>query len=126
MVIRARAGMSSGSDSVNTFRSHSGSRQRHFRLCHNNIGRSGPIRRSRGRVVTRSFGDEHQLLQRESKGGHPLLTAIAYSTVAAIALSLLALLAWALHRLAVGLRPAPFQRRLRLRGLPGFQHGGGR
>ena len=44
----------------------------------------------------------------------------------AIALSLLALLAWALHRLAVGMRPAPRRRRLRLRGLLGFQHGGGR
>ncbi|HEX3041293.1 MAG TPA: hypothetical protein VHP56_04320 [Solirubrobacterales bacterium] len=75
---------------------------------------------------TRSFGDEHQLLQREQKGGSPLLVAIAYSTVAGIALSLLALLAWALHRLAVGMRPSPRRRRLRLRSLPGFQHGGGR
>jgi hypothetical protein len=75
---------------------------------------------------TRSFGDEHQLLQRESKGGPPFLVALAYSAVAGIALSLLVLLAWALHRLAVGLRPAPLRRRLRLRGLPGFQHGGGR
>jgi hypothetical protein len=75
---------------------------------------------------TRSFGDEHQLLQREQKGGGPLLVAVAYSTVAAIALSLLALLAWALHRLALGLRPSPRRRRLRLRSLPGFQHGGSR
>jgi hypothetical protein len=75
---------------------------------------------------TRSFGDEHQLLQREQKGGSPLLVAVAYSTVAGIALSLLALLAWALHRLAVGIRPSPRRRRLRLRSLPGFQHGGGR
>jgi hypothetical protein len=75
---------------------------------------------------TRAFTDEHQLLQREAKGGPTLLVALAYSTVAAIALSLLVLLAWALHRLAVGLRPAPFRRRLRIRGLPGFQHGGGR
>jgi hypothetical protein len=73
---------------------------------------------------TRAFEDEHQLLQRESKGGPAFLTALAYSTVAGIALALLALLAWALHRLAVGLRPAPFRRRLRIRGLPGFQHGG--
>ena len=58
VVILARAGMSAGSASVNTFRSHSGTRQCHFRLCHNRIGRSGPIRTSRGRVVTRSFGDE--------------------------------------------------------------------
>ena len=47
-----------GSASVNTFRSHSGTRQCHFRLCHNNTGRSGPIRTSRGRVTTRSFGDD--------------------------------------------------------------------
>ncbi|HET7454977.1 MAG TPA: hypothetical protein VFJ76_05595 [Solirubrobacterales bacterium] len=74
---------------------------------------------------TRSFGSEHELLQREQKGGSPALVALAYSTVAAITLSLLALLAWALHRLAVGMRPAPRRRRLRVRGL-GFQHGGGR
>jgi hypothetical protein len=74
----------------------------------------------------RSFGDEHQLLQREQKGGSPALVAVAYSTVVGIALSLLALLAWALHRLAAGLRPSPRRRRLRLSSLPGFQHGGGR
>jgi hypothetical protein len=75
---------------------------------------------------TRAFQDEHQLLQRESKGGSPLVVALAYSVVAAVTLSLLVLLAWALHRLAVGRRPAPFRQRLRIRGLPGFQHGGGR
>jgi hypothetical protein len=75
---------------------------------------------------TRSFSDEHQLLQREAKAGSPIVTTLAYSAVAGIALSLLILLAWALHRLAVGLRPAPWRARLRLRGLPGFQHGGGR
>jgi hypothetical protein len=74
---------------------------------------------------TRSFGDEHQLLQREAKGGPAFLTALAYSAVAAIALSLLAFLAWALHRLAVAGQPSPRRRRLRLRNL-GFQHGGGR
>jgi len=74
---------------------------------------------------TRSFGSEHKLLQREQKGGSPLLVAVAYSTVAAITLSLLGLLAWALHRLAVGMRPTPRRRRLRVRGL-GFQQGGGR
>src|SRR3954452_21840695 len=73
---------------------------------------------------TRAFGSEHKLLQREQKGGSPVLVALAYSTVAAITLSLLVLLAWALHRLSVGLRPAP-RRRLRVRDL-GFQHGGGR
>ncbi len=72
---------------------------------------------------TRAFGNEHQLLQREQKGGSPLLVAIAYSTVAGITLSLLALLAWALHRLAVGVQTSPRRRRLRIRGL-GFQHSG--
>ncbi|HZO06908.1 MAG TPA: hypothetical protein VFB52_11015 [Solirubrobacterales bacterium] len=51
---------------------------------------------------TRAFGDEHQLLQREQKGGSPLVVTLAYSTVAAITLSLLALIAWALHRLSFG------------------------
>jgi hypothetical protein len=75
---------------------------------------------------TRAFSDEHQLLQREAKGGAPVVVALAYTTVAAVALSLLVLLAWGLHRLAVGLRPPPRGRRLRLRGLPGLQQGGGR
>ncbi|MGN6217528.1 MAG: hypothetical protein ACTHN7_11320 [Solirubrobacterales bacterium] len=74
---------------------------------------------------TRAFGSEHKLLQREQKGGGPLLVAVAYSTVAAIAFSLLVLLAWALHRLALAGPPVPRRRRLRVRGL-GFQHGGGR
>ncbi|HXQ88440.1 MAG TPA: hypothetical protein VN733_02265, partial [Solirubrobacterales bacterium] len=75
---------------------------------------------------TRSFGDEHQLLQRESKGGPAALTAIAYSTVLAITLSLLALLAWALHRLAAGPAAAKRRRKPRLRWVVGFQQGGGR
>ena len=75
---------------------------------------------------TRSFGDEHQMLQRESKGGHPALTAIAYSTVVAIALSLLALLAWGLHRLAAGPAAPRRRRRPRFRWVFGFQQGGGR
>jgi hypothetical protein len=74
---------------------------------------------------TRKFSDEHQLLQREAKGGPAVLVALAYSTVAAIALSLLVLIAWALHRLAVDMRPAPLWRRLRTRALS-LQHGGGR
>jgi hypothetical protein len=53
-------------------------------------------------VFTRAFRDEHKLLQREQTGGSPLVVALAYSTVAAIALGLLALLAAALHRLAFG------------------------
>jgi len=75
---------------------------------------------------TRAFSDEHQLLQREAKDGAPLLVALAYSTVAAVTLSLLVLLAWALHRLAVGMRPAPRWRRLLPRLRPGFQSGSGR
>lgn len=51
---------------------------------------------------TRAFGDEHQLLQREQKGGSPLVVTLAYATVATITLGLLALIAWALHRLAFG------------------------
>jgi hypothetical protein len=74
---------------------------------------------------TRSFGGEHKLLQREQKGGSPLLVVVAYSTVAAITLSLLVLLAWALHRLSVGAPPEPRRRRPRVRGL-GFQTGGSR
>jgi hypothetical protein len=54
---------------------------------------------------TRSFTDETQLLQREKTGGSPALVAVAYATVAGIALSLLALLAWSLHRLAFPPRP---------------------
>ncbi|HYG96993.1 MAG TPA: hypothetical protein VD741_07775, partial [Solirubrobacterales bacterium] len=75
---------------------------------------------------TRPFSDEHQLLQREAKGGAPIVVALAYATVAGVALSLLVLLAWGLHRLAVGIRPAPRGRRLKLRGVFGFQSGGGR
>ena len=50
---------------------------------------------------TRSFRDEHRILQREQRGGSPLVVAAAYSTVIGIALGLLALLAWALHRLSL-------------------------
>jgi hypothetical protein len=51
---------------------------------------------------TREFIPDSQVLQREQKTDVAgSLTAIAYSVVAAIALGLLALLAWGLHRLAV-------------------------
>ncbi|HEU4737236.1 MAG TPA: hypothetical protein VFS48_09465 [Solirubrobacterales bacterium] len=53
----------------------------------------------------RDFTDETQLLQREKTGGSAALVAAAYATVAAISLSLLALLAWSLHRLAFPPRP---------------------
>jgi hypothetical protein len=58
-------------------------------------------------AFTRGFVDETQLLQREKTGGSPALVAVAYATVACIALSLLALLAWSLHRLAFPPRPGP-------------------
>jgi len=76
----------------------------------------------------RAFGDEHMLLQREQKGGSPLVVAVAYSSVAAIALGLLALLAWALHRLSFGPRPQRRRRRSQAprRGPLGLQGGGGR
>jgi hypothetical protein len=54
---------------------------------------------------SRGFSDETELLQREKTGGSPALVAVAYATVAGIALSLLALLAWSLHRLAFPPRP---------------------
>ena len=47
----------------------------------------------------RTFVADHEILQREQKSAAPGLTAIAYSVVVAIALSLLGLLAWGLHRL---------------------------
>jgi len=55
---------------------------------------------------TRHFVDETQILQREKTGGSPALVAIAYATVAGIALSLLVLLVWSLHRLAFPPRAA--------------------
>jgi len=61
---------------------------------------------------SRGFVDETQLLQREKTGGSPALVAVAYAAVASIALSLLALLAWSLHRLAF----PPRQGRRRSRG----------
>jgi len=54
---------------------------------------------------SRGFVDETQLLQREKTGGSPALVAVSYATVVGIALSLLALLAWSLHRLAFPPRP---------------------
>jgi hypothetical protein len=51
---------------------------------------------------TRSFVDETQILQREQTGGGSLVTALAYAVVISVALSLLALIAWGLHRLALG------------------------
>ncbi len=54
---------------------------------------------------TRSFRNEHKLLQREQTGGSPVVVALAYSAVLGIALGLLALIAWGLHRLSFGVAP---------------------
>ncbi len=51
---------------------------------------------------TRAFVADHEILQREQKTSAAGLTAIAYALVVAIALSLLALLVWGLHRLGLG------------------------
>ena len=54
-------------------------------------------------TFTREFQADHELLQRERKEGVPgALTASAYATVLAIALSLIALIAWALIRMEGG------------------------
>jgi hypothetical protein len=51
---------------------------------------------------TRTFVADHQILQREQKAAAPGLTVAAYLVVVGIALALLALLVWGLHRLAAG------------------------
>jgi hypothetical protein len=54
-------------------------------------------------TFTREFQADHEFLQRERKKGVPgALTASAYATVLAIALSLMALIAWALIRMEGG------------------------
>ncbi|MEX1142031.1 MAG: hypothetical protein WD993_09490 [Thermoleophilaceae bacterium] len=56
---------------------------------------------------TRAFQPDSVILQREQRAAAGVLTAAGYATVGGIALALLALLAWGLHRLAVGTpRPA--------------------
>ena len=50
---------------------------------------------------TRPFVSDRQLLQRERKASSGPITALAYGAVVAIALGLLTLLAWGLHRVAV-------------------------
>ena len=52
------------------------------------------------REFTRTFVADHEILQREQKPAAGWLTVVAYLTVVAIAVGLLALLAWGLHRLA--------------------------
>jgi len=76
---------------------------------------------------TRSFRDEHRILQREQRGGSPVVVAAAYSTVVGIALALLALLAWALHRRSFDgpRRPDPDRAPPRKRTTPAAQPEGG-
>jgi hypothetical protein len=61
----------------------------------------------------REFVADHRILQREQKAGAPGLTLLAYAAVVAIALSLLALLAWGLHRLSVAVERPPRRTRFR-------------
>jgi hypothetical protein len=63
---------------------------------------------------TRGFVADHEVLQRERKQGVPAaLTLIAYLTVLAIALSLIALIAWSLLRVDRGEGRSPRTRRTR-------------
>jgi hypothetical protein len=70
-------------------------------------------------TFTREFRADHEVLQRERKKGVPgALTAAAYATVLAIALSLMALIAWALIRMEGGGRgrrgPGPVQDKVQI------------
>jgi hypothetical protein len=53
----------------------------------------------------RTFVADHTVLQREQKDAASWLTAVAYAVVVVIALSLLVLLAWGLHRLGTAQGP---------------------
>jgi hypothetical protein len=59
--------------------------------------------------VTRPFKTDHELLQREQQSAAPALWAVAYAAVIGIALAFLALLAWGVHRVAVGRDGPPAQ-----------------
>ena len=63
------------------------------------------------REFTRTFVADHEILQREQKPAAGWLTGVAYGIVIAIALALLVLLAWGLHRLATPDAAAPGNRR---------------
>ncbi len=54
----------------------------------------------------RAFVADHEVLQREQQPAAPALAGLAYAVVVAIALALLALLAWGLHRLGTAM-PGP-------------------
>ena len=50
---------------------------------------------------TRSFINDHTILQREQKGSAGWLPPVAYAVILSLALCLLALIAWGIHRIAV-------------------------
>ncbi|MBB4661986.1 hypothetical protein [Conexibacter arvalis] len=56
---------------------------------------------------TRTFEADHRILQREQKAAAGWLWAVAYTVVGLIALSLLALMAWALRRLSTAAEGTP-------------------
>lgn len=61
---------------------------------------------------TRTFVEDHKILQREQKGGvAKILPVIAYGTVLLIALGLIALLGWALRRVASSAAPERVEER---------------
>jgi hypothetical protein len=84
-------------------------------------------------VMNRPFVSDHKLLQREQKTADTWLWALAYGVILIIAFAFLCLLAWGLHRLAVGAaaeqgrlrteqeprRPAPARRSPPARVAPG-------
>jgi hypothetical protein len=76
-------------------------------------------------TVTRTFVEDHELLQRERKDDVPgWLPAVAYSVVGVIVLGFIAVLGWALARLARGfVGPPPPPARPSSRRLPRRQHG---
>jgi hypothetical protein len=61
-------------------------------------------------AFTRAFVADHTILQREQKVSGTVLPIVAYGVVVAIALALLILLAWGLHRLAVAAPGHPSER----------------
>jgi hypothetical protein len=67
------------------------------------------------RHFTRAFVADHRILQREQKPAGSAITVAAYAVVGAIAVALLGLLAWALHRLGAVEDTTPPRRFVRRR-----------
>jgi hypothetical protein len=59
------------------------------------------------RSFSRPFVSDRQLLQREAKTSDPTVSIAAYSAVLALTLSLLAAIAWGVHRVAITARRSP-------------------